>query len=138
MLRIARLAGHQDPVTERDRQFVHARIAAAPGERFGPALQQIEELPIPDSRPAFGRYQDSNLPIVLVDASENIWVLEYDLPDSEPELWNVFNPAGLFLGTVGFPISFSPLDIGDDYVLGVWLGEDDIEHVRMYGLTKSP
>ncbi len=35
------------------------------------------------------------------------------------------------------PPRFSPLDIGPDFVLGLWRDADDVEHVRMYDLVKS-
>jgi hypothetical protein len=32
----------------------------------------------------------------------------------------------------------TPLDIGSDHVAGVWRDDDDVEHVRLYTLTKPP
>ncbi len=39
-------------------------------------------------------------------------------------------------GTLGLPPRFQPLDIGPDYILGLWRDADDVEHVRMYQLVK--
>ena len=50
--------------------------------------------------------------------------------------WSVFDVEGFFLGRVTMPHEFSPLDIGPDYVLGLWRDEDDVEHVRMYELIE--
>ena len=36
----------------------------------------------------------------------------------------------------GLPPRFQPLDIGPDYVLGLWRDADDVEQVRLYGLVK--
>jgi len=36
----------------------------------------------------------------------------------------------------GFPEGFQVFEIGTDYVLGVATDELDVEHVRMYGLTR--
>jgi hypothetical protein len=56
---------------------------------------------------------------------------------STPTSWRVFDKAGKWLGTVTLPARFNPMDIGTDYVLGLWRDEDDVEHVRMYRLNTS-
>ncbi len=40
------------------------------------------------------------------------------------------------LGKVVFPVVFEPMHIGDDFVLGEWRDEFDVEHVRLYRLIK--
>ena len=40
------------------------------------------------------------------------------------------------LGTVTMPAGFRATHIGADFVLGVWTDDDDVQYVRMYGLTK--
>ena len=40
------------------------------------------------------------------------------------------------LGTMAFPINFVPRHIGDDFVLGSWRDEVDVEHVQLYELIK--
>jgi len=37
---------------------------------------------------------------------------------------------------LGLPPRFQPLDIGPDYILGLWRDADDVEQVRLYGLVK--
>jgi hypothetical protein len=55
---------------------------------------------------------------------------------STPTAWRVFDPSGIWLGTVTLPARFNPMDIGKDYVLGLWRDEDDVEHIRIYRLRK--
>jgi hypothetical protein len=67
----------------------------------------------------------------------NLWVQEYRMPgDNTPPRWSVFDIDGIPLGEVAYPDGFSPLDIGSDYVLGVWSDADDVEHVQLYDLIK--
>ena len=56
-----------------------------------------------------------------------------------------FAPDGTWLGTVSLPPRLvrayihyrSPyLEIGDDYILGVWKDELDVQYVRMYRLNR--
>ena len=55
---------------------------------------------------------------------------------SKPSQWDVFSPAGVWLGRVELPASFTPLEIGADYVAGLWRDADDVEFVRFYRLLK--
>lgn len=54
----------------------------------------------------------------------------------EAESWNVFSPAGELLGPVDLPARLEVFEIGSDYVLGHWLDELEVEHVRRYALIK--
>ena len=77
----------------------------------------------------------------LVDASRNLWVEQYDpLRESgEPERamrFDVFDPDGFFLGAVQLPPNFEPTDIGDDYVLGLWEDELEVQYALKYDLVK--
>ncbi len=65
-----------------------------------------------------------------------LWVRAYDVPGHEANNWSVFDAEGTLRGAVELPPRFQPLDIGSDYVLGVWRDADDVEHVRMYALVK--
>ena len=50
--------------------------------------------------------------------------------------WTIFNDTGEMLGNPSLPERFVISEVGDDYVLGVWEDELEIEHVRMYELIK--
>jgi hypothetical protein len=85
-------------------------------------------MPIPDTFPAFSS--------VHLDELGQLWVQDYNRPGDDRNRWAVLDAEGQWLGMVDLPGSFSPLDIGADYVLGLWRDEDDVEHVRMYELVK--
>ena len=63
----------------------------------------------------------------------NIWDAEYHGRE-EPRQWNVYDPSGRYLGKVTTPARFAVAEIGEDYVLGGWRDEDDVDHIRMYRL----
>ena len=51
--------------------------------------------------------------------------------------WDVFDPEGRWLTTLTLPSSFRAHDIGEDYILGVWKDDMDVEYVRMYALDRG-
>ena len=88
-----------------------------------------ERPPAPPTMPAFA-------PEIRIDEVGNLWVRQYNRPKDKVPRWTVFDQDGVLLGSLTFPVAFSPLDIGADYILGVWRDADDVEHVRMYELVK--
>lgn len=69
------------------------------------------------------------------DRVGNLWVAEYRVLD-EPSRWQIFDPSGRWLGELTLPDGGRITEIGDDYVLGVWRDEAEVETVRLYGLRK--
>ena len=81
---------------------------------------------------------------IHLDAGGNLWVEPHSRHGSQVPPFQVYTPDGEWLGTVsvppglqqenlGLPVRF---EIGDDYILGVWRDELEVEYVRMYGLVK--
>lgn len=84
---------------------------------------------------------------LMVDASGNVWVRQYEVSHGftilqyrrtfeDPSRWVVFDPEGRWLGEVRMPGQFTALEIGDDYVLGMRRDEFDVEYVQQYDLVK--
>ena len=90
--------------------------------------QMYRDMPLPETSPAYGG--------MALSVEGDLWVREYDLPGNEANNWSVFDAEGTLQGTLGLPPRFQPLDIGSDYILGLWRDADDVEHVRMYELIK--
>ena len=105
---------------------------------------RMESLRSPDSIPAV---QDLRL-----DALGNVWLETYQPPgaspretarerginvETGPSPWIVLDPEGRLLGTVLTPIGLRVFEIGDDYVLGVWIDSLGVEHVRRHRLVKN-
>lgn len=89
--------------------------------------QELSELTYPETMPAFG------YPFVA-DRSGNVWVPDF-MADEGVRTWTVFDPEGRRMGIVRTPAELRVLDIGADWLLGVWQDELDVEYVREYGLT---
>lgn len=51
-------------------------------------------------------------------------------------LWPSAGSRSAWLGTVVLPDRFDLYDIGDNYVLGRWRDDLDVEHVQLYELVK--
>ncbi len=69
---------------------------------------------------------------VLVDRLQYLWIRRIH-PDTS---WDVFGPDGQWATTVTLPEGVVINDIGEDYVLGVWKDEMDVQYVRMYRLER--
>ncbi|NIM49980.1 MAG: hypothetical protein GTN78_22390 [Gemmatimonadales bacterium] len=95
----------------------------------------FRERPKVSTMPAFGS-PAMMAEAVRVDQVGNLWVLEYSRPSDHRLRWTVFDPDGRLLGTLQLPAGLRLLDIGDDCVLGLWRDELDVEHVRLYELSK--
>jgi hypothetical protein len=91
--------------------------------------QFYRDMPVPETFPAYGG--------IALSVEGYLWLQEYDVPGKEANNWSVYNAEGILQGTMGLAPRFQPLDIGSDYMLGLWRDADDVEQVRMYGLLKS-
>ena len=90
--------------------------------------QLWESVPVSSHLPAYEQ--------ILLDQVGNLWAAEYLVLDETP-VWQVLDPQGSWLGQVAMPPGGRISEIGEDYVLGVWRDEMDVETLRMYGLVKS-
>jgi hypothetical protein len=127
--RLIRRRGAPRPVTDEDvRRLREQRIDAGGGADWQRQVDQIlQEMPIPETRPAFAGFK--------ADDDGNLWVRETTVP-GEPALWTVFDTEGRMLGSVRWPDYFRPTHIGRDFVVGIARDELDVEHVLVYGLEK--
>jgi hypothetical protein len=119
-------------VTDDDIAAEHARrLARAETDASRREAERLfDKLPHPSTWPAYGT--------MIVDDSLNLWVGDYVRGTNAPTTWTVFDSAGHMLGTVANPRGFVPSHIGQDFLLGRWRDELDVEHVRLHALTRSP
>ena len=84
---------------------------------------------------------------LLCDRPGNVWLRRYEPDHAAMTLeyvrtfdttssWAVLDTTGRWLGDLTTPRRFSPLEIGDDYVLGLYRDEFEVEYTRVYTLTK--
>lgn len=86
----------------------------------------LSDIPRPDRRPAFGP--------VASDGVGRLWVGAWTVTSTPPPSWSVIAPEGHLLYDVEMPPGFFPLDIGEDWILGVQRDELGVEYVVLYPL----
>ena len=130
--RLIRRSAEARPVTQADIDKVkRKRIDEIDSPGFRKEMEgMMAEMPIPATMPAFAEFR--------TDDAGDLWVQEYPGADVDaPSTWTVFDPEGRMLGGLSMPERFRPMQIGSDFVLGVWKDDLDVEHVRMYALQKG-
>lgn len=126
-----RWPGARRPVTDDDRaRYREAELAAVDDDNERRRTERfLAETPWADSMPAFRALK--------LDAEGNLWVEEYRAPWETERRWQIFDTDGRWLGRLVTPPGFVVMDIGRDYLLGLWRDENDVEYVRMYPLEKG-
>ena len=72
------------------------------------------------------------------DALGYTWVKPFRSPaDSGPDHWIVLDGQGVVVGRIEVPEDVELYEVGADYALGLWTDELDVEHVRMWRLTRE-
>ena len=89
--------------------------------------REIARAEFPRTMPAFRS--------VLADRLGNLWVTEMR-PTGEEAPFAVYDRGGRLLGEILPPKGVTVLEIGADYMIGLWKNEDDVEFIRVYALTK--
>ena len=92
------------------------------------AERAIARANFPRTLPAFAR--------LAADRLGNLWVLETSPSESDGARYAVHDRNGRYLGTVATPRGVTVLELGSDYMIGLWKNEDEVEFVRVYSLIK--
>ena len=123
-----RVAREREPVTDSD---VGRVIEGFVEIGQGPAAvwrQWRDEMEVPAHEPAFDR--------LLADREGNLWARRFmaDLLTREPPSWDVFSPAGTWLGVVATPGGMVVTSIRDGLVAGIYRDELGVEYVSVHRL----
>ena len=130
LLRLLRVKKEERLVgPEEMESFLQGRLTGAPPEEHASIRRSIEEMPRPETMPAYGG--------ILGDEAGNLWVAEWTMPGDYPSSWWVFDRNGIWLGQVVMPARFWPMEIGPDWVLGFELDHLDVEFLVLYPLGKG-
>jgi hypothetical protein len=92
-------------------------------------LQLLDQLPDPEFRPHYSG--------LTLDPMGNLWV-ELGPSEGSPSEevdYLVFDPEGTLLGTVGLP-PIRILEIGSDYILGVFEDDLEVEYLQLFEIRK--
>jgi 6-bladed beta-propeller len=130
-LRLVRLAKPPSAVTQADVDQIKASaLEQARGTRNEAFMNRyFAAAQFPERFPAHFEME--------MDAEGDLWVQDYrSFTRRVDRSWAVFDRDGRFLGEVVVPAGVTVHEIGDDYVLGVWTDELDVEYVVMYDLIK--
>ncbi|UCD25203.1 MAG: hypothetical protein JSW51_04575 [Gemmatimonadota bacterium] len=130
LMRLIRLLRPNRAVTDDDIQtYLQLQLeqATSADER---AFQRdlAEAAPYPEEFPSFRS--------ILADNAGRLWVENYRVPGETEVVYSVFAAEGELLGQVGIPPGLLVYEIGEDYVLGRWRDELDVEHIRLHELIK--
>lgn len=132
LARILRIPGYPLELSvdafERERE---ARLPEDATEGGPMNLEFFQDMPVPDRRPAYADMK--------VDPAGAVWLRPFLAPNEGggPETWQVLGPDGAWLGGVELPADFSVMEIGMDFVLGVYRDELDVEHPRVLRLNRN-
>jgi hypothetical protein len=127
--RLDRVTGVDLAISEADLQHaIEAELERVAEERRPALRRHLESMAVPETRPAYGD--------LLVDAAGYLWAAEYVRYPRSPRYWTVFDSSGAWLGRVELPERLQLHAVGEDWALGVWRDELDIQHVRLYRLVK--
>lgn len=116
-------ASDRQAFVERYRGF----IARNPGGQ-GDMERWLAAVTYPKTKPPISR--------VHADRLGHLWVGETPANEIQPVVWLVYGAAGRIMARVELPATFTPMDIGGDYVLGRVRDADGIEFIQMYELVK--
>ncbi len=82
---------------------------------------------------------------IHVDTTGHLWLQPYYVAGADPPPFEIHAPDGSWLGSVSVPPGLQRafvqyqapyMEIGADYVLGVWTDELDVQYVRMYRINR--
>ena len=134
------------PVTSEDRdRFRHLLREALARMDLSPNSidRQIENLSFGATFPAFNQLMEGPEGTMLVQGIDDLDDIEaLDLSEEMSRrlgsrTWEVFDPGGRFLGTIGLPSRFTPMVWQPAAVYGRWLDELDRAHVLKLNLTRN-
>jgi len=131
--RIVRIAESPTPVTEEvirefKAQYIEWLSGSPEGnsERIALALEEGEYLPeLP------GTSGD-----LRIDSLGNLWVGRYHFPGLITSEWEVFDPKGVWLGTVQTPPGLTVHEIDTDRIIGVKKDDFDVPYVQVHRLDR--
>jgi hypothetical protein len=102
--------------------------AGSPDQAAG-IRSYLGALPLPEFFPPHGG--------LLADRTDCLWVEDFQRPGWETRGWNVFDSEGVLVGRATLPENFTPMEIGEDYLLGVGWDDLNVEYLRIYRLVRG-
>jgi hypothetical protein len=107
-----------------------ARLEEAAGNAFGEQVinSQFATPGLAEAVPYFVA--------IHLDATEAIWLQNYQVVSADSLHFTVFDPTGQWLGRLSLPPRHAVHAIGTDRILTVWRDADELEYIRVYRLRR--
>ena len=129
LVRLIRLDADPVPVTdEHVSRYIEDMVANFPAENRSRMRQLLSEIPVPDAFPPYGGF--------TADALGYLWVADYAPFGDDSAEWTIFDPDGVLAGRITVPSGVGILEIGADYLLGVYRDAVGVEYLHQYGLRR--
>lgn len=110
--------------------FTQAYLAVLPDAPSREREQRrLASIPLPATKPAFSR--------ILADDVGNLWLSPFESFAYIERTWTIVNQDGAFLGKVVAPPGLRILDVGENYVLGRWQDESQVEFIQVHRIIRS-
>lgn len=113
-------------------RYERERLEGSRGSRAYPVVEGVlasGKVPYPNRLPPHGS--------ILAADDGGLWVQHVPLPGDQTIRWSVFNPEGRLLGTIAAPPDLQLLQVGPDFVLGLYRDDVGIESVRLHRLERT-
>jgi len=128
---VLRWASSPDPPTKKEIAVWREANLSLMGQKLSEddVLQMLDQVSPPATRPDYSQ--------ITLDRSGNLWVELGPVTEGTP-VWIdylVFDPVGALLGAVALP-PIQVLEIGENYVMGVFRDEFEVEFLQVYELRK--
>ena len=130
LTRLIRLDRDPIPVTAEDgNRYVEEMAAQATTDNRARMIrQQLSQLPLPETFPAFAT--------MMADELGYLWVQQQTRPGQDDSGWEIFDPEGVLTARVSLPSRVSPLEIGADYLLGLHWDQLEVEYLHLYRVER--
>jgi hypothetical protein len=132
LLRLMRAPHRTEPLTADEVERYKKDRMAAMGESGDERRMQertLGAMRFPETKSAFAAMR--------VDRTGAVWLREHSVESGAPGRWTVFAADGTLLGTVEVPARTRVVEIGSDYLLGIWSDDLDVQHVRLHRLERT-
>ena len=127
--RIVRWSGEELEITDADLEAYREATLANVSAADRPAVERgLRELPMSPALPAFQGIE--------VDSEGNLWVQRFRRPGDDSMQWLIFDPAGVWLGSIHVPARFEITEIVENRLLGIERDDLGVERVLVYEIIK--
>ena len=128
---VVRRAAEPLPVTRGEREAYMRQVAEAGGARGAETVRELSAAPIPATMPPVSGVQ--------ADSEGRLWVEEAQTTADQARgsRWSVFDANGTWIARAEGPPRFSVFQIGEDWVLGRFVDDDGVSHVRLHKLQRG-